>query len=280
MTVFVIGLPVPLRGRFVAVARRQQTEAGFALTGIDKRGQLVFIPFEAQASADLDAFADGCNWERLTVIILPYVPIGARLQASLEVLHDNGARLIAPAAGVDGWPVTGPAQPLGGTFNDDLFEVLCGALGWNPAVPPSEYFLKVAQRLKDYIIFNGALDRCDEVHASRHDFLKQSCTLLEQFCRKKGQLNQTLASFFQAKNITLAQTGGMETTIRLLRDGRQLGEPLVSNMHLKDGDGTTPQAAPRIYFQHLSKDDQFRLFLLYVGPHSDHVIDKPYEWLH
>src|SRR3546814_172503 len=108
----------------------------------------------------------------------------------------------------------------------------------------------------------------------------QSSTLLEQFCRKKGRLNQTLSSLFQAKNITLAQSGGMQTTIRLVKNGRQLGQALTSNLHVKDGDGTTPHAAPRIYFQHLDKDEQFRLFLLYVGPHSDHVIDKDYEWTH
>src|SRR3546814_14735307 len=112
--------------------------------------------------------------------------------------------------------------------------------------------------LKDYVIFDAALDRCDEVHVSRHGFLKQSSTLLEQFCRKKGRLNQTLSSLFQAQNITLAQSGGMQTTIRLVKNGRQLGQALTSNLHVKDGDGTTPHAAPRIYFQHLDKDDQFR----------------------
>src|SRR3546814_19943505 len=68
--------------------------------------------------------------------------------------------------------------------------------------------------------FDDALDRCDEVHVSRHGFLKQSSTLLEQFCRKKGRLNQTLSSLFQAQNITLAQSGGMQTTIRLVKNGR------------------------------------------------------------
>src|SRR3546814_2988913 len=64
----------------------------------------------------------------------------------------------------------------------------------------------------------------------------QSSTLLEQFCRKKGRLNQTLSSLFQAQNITLAQSGGMQTTIRLVKNGRQLGQALTSNLHVKDGD--------------------------------------------
>lgn len=280
MTVFVIGLPNALRQRLEAVARRHDVDLGLAMIAINKRGHFVFVPFEGQACADLESFSQGCNWDQLTVVVLPYVPIGTHLQESLEVLHENGAQLIAPAAGVDGWPVTGTPHALGGNFHDELFDALCLALAWNAEIPPSEYFLKAARRLKDYVIFDDALDRCDEVHVSRHGFLKQSSTLLEQFCRKKGRLNQTLSSLFQAHNITLAQSGGMQTTIRLVKNGRQLGQALTSNLHVKDGDGTTPHAAPRIYFQHLDKDEQFRLFLLYVGPHSDHVVDKDYEWIH
>lgn len=280
MAVFVIGLPNALRQRFEAVARRHNVDLGLAVIATDKRGRLVFVPFEGQACADLEAFSQGCNWDHLKVVVLPYVPIGAQLQESLEVLHENGAQLIAPAAGIDGWPVMGAPHVSGGAFNDELFDALCAALSWNPEIPPSEYFLKAARRLRDYVIFDNALDRCDEVHVSRHGFLKQSSTLLEQFCRKKGRLDQTLASFFQVHNIELAQSGGMQTTIRLIKNGRQLGQALTSNLHVKDGDGTTPQAAPRIYFQHLDKDEQFRLFLLYAGPHSDHVIDKDYEWVH
>src|SRR3546814_4806231 len=109
--------------------------------------------------------------------------------------------------------------------------------------------------------------------STRTDTLFPYTTLFRSKCR----LNQTLSSLFQAQNITLAQSGGMQTTIRLVKNGRQLGQALTSNLHVKDGDGTTPHAAPRIYFQHLDKDEQFRLFLLYVGPHSDHVIDKDYR---
>src|SRR3546814_11954958 len=87
-------------------------------------------------------------------------------------------------------------------------------------------------------------------------------------------LNQTLSSLFQAQNITLAQSGGMQTTIRLVNNGRQLGQALTSNLHVKDGDGTTPHAAPRIYFQNLDKAAQFRLFFLTERSHLDLVIQK------
>lgn len=280
MTVFVIGLPNALRQRVEAVARRHDVNLGLAVTAIDRRGHLVFVPFEGQACADLETFSQGCNWDHLKVVVLPYVPLGTQLQETLEVLHENGAQLVVPAAGIDGWPVTSTPHALGGNFQDELFDALCSVLAWNPEIPPSEYFRKSARRLKDYVIFHDALDRCDEVHASRHGFLRQSSSLLEQFCRNKGRLDQTLASLFLAHNITLAQSGGMQTTIRLVRNGRQLGQALTSNLHVKEGDGTTPQAAARIYFQHLDKDAQFRLFLLYVGPHSEHLIDKDYEWIH
>lgn len=280
MTVFVIGLPNALRQRLQAVARRHEVDLGLAVIANDRRGRLVFVPFEGQACADLETFSENCNWDQLKIVVLPYVALGTQLQECLDVLRENGAQLIVPAAGINGWPVTGAPHALGGNFYDELFDALCAALAWNPEIPPSEYFIRASRRLKDYVIFNDALVRCDEVHVSRHGFLKQSSALLEQFCRKKGRLEQTLASLFQAQNITLAQSGGMQTTIRLVRDGRQLGQALSSNLHVKDGDGTTPQASPRIYFQHLDKDEQFRLFLLYVGPHSDHVIDKSYDWPH
>src|SRR3546814_13020391 len=105
-----------------------------------------------------DLFSQGCNWDQLTVVVLPYVPIGTHLQESLEVLHENGAQLIAPAAGVDGWPVTGTPPALGGTFPDELFDALCAPLPWNAALPPSNYFLKAASRLKGYVIFAVAPD--------------------------------------------------------------------------------------------------------------------------
>lgn len=279
MAVFIIGLPLPLRQRLLAVAQRHDVKLGFALTAMDKRGQLVFVPYEAQATTDLEAFCDHCDWDRLKVVILPYVPIGSKLQECLDVIHVNGAQLIHPTVGADGWPATNVQQAQGANFNDDLFDSLCAVLGWSNEVAPSEYFLRSARRLKDYVILGDALDRCDEVHESRHNFLKQSSALLEQFCRRKGQLKQSLESFFASKGIELAQSGGLETIVRLVRGRRQL-QKLTSNLHLKDGDATTPQAAPRIYFQHLDKDDQFRLFLLYVGPHSNHEIDKSYEWMH
>src|SRR3546814_12931528 len=96
----------------------------------------------------------------------------------------------------------------------------------------------------------------------------QSSTLLEQFCRKKGRLNQTLSSLFQAQNITLAQSGGMQTTIRLVKNGRQLGQALTSNLHVKAGHGPTHRAAPNIYSPHLHQTAQYRLFLLHSSHHS------------
>src|SRR3546814_18445089 len=105
-----------------------------------------------------DLFSQGCNWDQLTVVVLPYVPIGTHLQESLEVLHENGAQLIAPAAGVDGWPVTGTPHALGGNFHAAPFASLCAALVWNAEIPTSEYFLTTARRLKGSVIFVVALD--------------------------------------------------------------------------------------------------------------------------
>src|SRR3546814_19862792 len=84
MTVFVIGLPNALRQRLEAVARRHDVDLGLAMIAINKRGHLVFVPFEGQACADLESFSQGCNWDQLTVVVLPYVPIGTHLKESLR----------------------------------------------------------------------------------------------------------------------------------------------------------------------------------------------------
>ena len=125
-------------------------------------------------------------------------------------------------------------------------------------------------------------DKCDDIHHTRHRFLKTSAELLEKFCKKRGAVQMGLASYFGDRGVDLATTGGVKTTIYLMKSDRII-EKRSSNMHLKEGDATAPIACPRIYFQHLDRDQQFRLFLLYVGPHppKDLIqITRNVQWEH
>ncbi|MNP77960.1 hypothetical protein D3C76_1754810 [compost metagenome] len=51
-------------------------------------------------------------------------------------------------------------------------------------------------------------------------------------------------------------------------DGAQIHK-LTSQIHLKQGDSTTRQNCPRIYYQQVDHASGYYVFLLYVGPHRD-----------
>lgn len=280
MSVFIIGLPAAIRARLIAEARRNDARLGFALAAPHKKsGILNFVPYEAQACADLEAYCDDEeDWSQLEIIQLPYVAITSDLAEVVEIFREVGAKVVSPTPGTARWPATSADGRYGVNFNSDVYAAILEHLKWRGRALPSERFQRSADRYADYLIMAGALDSCDEIDPVRFRFLYDSGEALEEFCRKRGVMGKPLFHFFEEKGLDLATTGGITTTLRLMRNGRQLGSAYDSQNHLKDGDGTTPQAAARIYFQYLDKDGQFRLLLFYVGPHPDSDIDRSIEW--
>ena len=278
MGVFVLGLPRGIRQRLRVEADRNETALGFALVEFNKFGTLAFIPFEGQAVADLNAFCDDVPWSDILVLVLPYVQIGQELQDTIDIIRSGGGLVLTPDLSRPEWPPVLANGRYVGAFNERLYTAIIGQLGWLGVAPPSSRFERSARRFPDYIIMPGALDRCDEVHSSRFRFLLASAEGLEEFCRKRGEIGVTLASFFEKKGIEVAQSGGITTVLRLIENGKQLGAAYKSQMHLKQGDATTPQAAASIYFQHIDKDGHFKLILMYVGPHPDQDIERTIPW--
>ncbi|KRG85320.1 hypothetical protein ABB34_08080 [Stenotrophomonas daejeonensis] len=263
---------------FLAEAGRRQEEAGLCLV-VKSNYRYIFNPPSEQAIGDLERFADVHDWTSLTVVALPYVGWPEGMNDVLELLAANGAQVIRPQLGQGDWPPRLVGQRAEDDFTNDVRLALFQELGWQVTASPAERFRRSAEKLADYIIVGAALDRCDEVHTSRHPFLKRSAEMLDKFCRKKGRLGMTLEDYCRDKRIGVAHSGGISTCIRLMKGVKQL-ERFDSNLHLKEGDGTSETAAARIYFQHLDRNEQFRLFLLYAGPHPSADIDQKVDWLH
>ncbi|WP_148650212.1 hypothetical protein [Lysobacter capsici] len=274
MSVFIIGLPSGVRKRLIAEAQRNNVHLGFALAAPDKTGTLNFVPFEAQACADLNTHCDTVAWSQLQIIVLPYVSVGPDLSDTVEIVKAEGATVYSPTPGTGRWPALSPDGRYTSDFNNDTYAALLEHLNWQGLAMPSERFERSANRHTNYLIMPGALAQCNAVDPSRFRFLYKSGDALEEFCRKRGAIGKTLFHFFEEKGLDLATTGGITTVLRLMRQGRQLGAAQRSQIHLKEGDATTPQAAARIYFQHLDENGQFRLALFYVGPHPDCDIDR------
>lgn len=262
----------------IAEARRNGVHLGFALAAPDKSGVLRFIPFEAQACSDLETYCDTVDWSQLRIIVLPYIAAAADLVDTVEVLRAEGASVFSPTPGDGYWPEIVASGRYGGQFNNAVFEAIVQQLQWQGQALPRERFERSAARYPDYLVMPGALDLCDTVAPSRLRFLNKSSEALELICRRRGDLGKTLFHFFEERGIDLAPTGGITTILRLKNGARQIGAALRSEMHLKEGDATTPQAAARIYFQLIDRDNKFRLALFYVGPHPDNDIDRSIEW--
>lgn len=279
MAIFVVGLPSHIRARLVAEAARNGVHVGLCLTVKSSRGGYEFHPPNGQAVSDLEAFGDNIEWSSMTIVVLPYVALTAEMEEAVRLYAQDGARVIRPTAGHGDWPTS-----LRGTDGDDdrlnsVYQEICRELGWTGLASLAQRFESAAKRCSDYVLVGDALERCDEIDPSRHSFVKTSADLLEKFCKKKGRIEMTLEAFFRQKNIELAQSGGINTCIRLMKGAKQIAR-CDSNLHLKQGDATREAAAARIYFQHLDRSDQFRLFLLYVGPHPSKDIDRMVAWHH
>jgi len=282
MAIFVVGLPSNLRARFVAEAARHGERPEISLV-VKQQYRYEFNPPNGQCVADLTNFAMGQEWRDLIIVVLPYVALPPEMKPELQVLMDEGAKVIRPIRGENGWPLRLMSQEADDDFTGEVYKALVDQLGWGAApASAAEKFRKSAQKLGDYQILGDALDRCDDVHHTRHRFLKTSAELLEKFCKKRGAINMGMAAYFEERGVDFAMTGGVKTTIFLMKGDRQVHKQ-VSNMHLKEGDGTTPIASPRIYFQHLDKHQQFRLYLLYVGPHPSKDVtelNRDVQWEH
>lgn len=283
MALLVVGLPAGKKALFLAEAKKRDLSAELLL--IKRHNDHYFlIPPQGQSTIALKRFIDNNPEPGSTILMLPYAEQPHEMMPMLEdFVKYGGGIVLRPTPAQDGWPSSLVENPQGNDVEGQLYDALLTLLGWEklPEKPPlpSARFRTSEKGLKDYQILGNALEICDEVAEVRHAFLKRSAEALEDLCRKKGQVGMTLDAFFAKKRAPLAQTGGIKTSVCLMK-GIKLIHQSDSNIHLKEGDHTTPQSAARVYFQSLSRNDQYRLYLLYAGPHPEREISCNVAWDH
>lgn len=271
MALLVIGLPIRKKTLFLAAAKKRGLDTELLLIKRHNDRHLL-IPPQGQSVVALKRFIDTHPMPGATIVVVPYAERAHEMEQMLQDFVEYADGIVhRPVPEHDGWPKSLIDNPDNADVEDELYQALLKLLGWEEPINksvPSDRFRKSKEDCDDYEILGNALDRCDEVAEVRHAFLKRSAEALEDLCRKKGQVGMSLDAFFTKKRAPLAQTGGMQTSVCLMKGTRLLHQS-DSNMHLKEGENTTPQAAARVYFQHLTFKDKYRMYLMYAGPHPD-----------
>lgn len=271
--VFIIGLPKPLHRRLEVEAGRNGTRVLSVLADIGKEGTLQLVPFPGQAISDLQAYVNllGSHWENAVVIVLPYAAVPLKLDDELEVIEQAGGLVVRPAQGQDGWVKLEQRRP-GDAFLNGLFRRLISELFEEFPCLPTEYFRTVSENSTQVLIADGALDSCDLVAPHRRKFLRDVADAFAELVAHNGSGGRVDA-FFKKWGLDHAQTGGINATLKLHKDGKCFYNE-TSNTHLKQGDKTTPEAAARVYYQSFVHETLCYVAVLYAGPHPNSDVTR------
>lgn len=275
--VFILGLPKAIRVRIEGAANKEGIRISSVLADIGKKGSFQLLPDPSDAVHSLKAYYDqfGDNYENAFVVVLPYAPIPINVDGELQVLEELGAVIVCVSEGQDGWPVLAKKARPDTKFLNAIFQQLMQEIIDEEDVLPSDYFYSVADKNPNFLIVKDALDSCDQVAEHRREFLKIGADALSKFVDMGGHVGRVDA-FFRAMGLDHAQTGGINTTLSVFKEGRRIYHE-TSNTHLKQGDKTTPQAAARIYYHKFSLEERCYVAVLYAGPHPETDICRQHE---
>jgi len=275
--VFILGLPKAIRARIEGAAKKEGIRISSVLSDIGKKGSLQLLPDPSDAVHSLKAYYDQFseNYENAFVVVLPYAPIPVDVDGELLVLEEFGAEIVYISEGQDGWPVLAKKTRPDTRFLNEVFQQLMLEILGEEDVLPSDYFRSVAEKNPNFLIIKGALDTCDQVAEHRREFLKMAADALSKFIDKGGRVGR-IDAFFGTMGLDHAQTGGINTTLSVFKEGRRIYHK-SSNTHLKQGDNTTPQAAARIYYHEFSLEERCYVAVLYAGPHPETDICRQHE---
>lgn len=267
--VFIIGLPTQISKTLEAAAKQEKVRITSVTAGIGKEGRFRLFPAPEDAIHSLRAYYDQFDgrYEDAFVVVLPYAPIPDEVRAELDVLESMGAEVVQAAPGEDDWPPLAKRGKPDTRFFNDLFRRLRDEIFEADEEMPSDYFRAASERNSKIIIAKGALDSCNDVPQHRHAFMKLAADTFVIIADRNGQVGR-MDAFFRESGLDHAQSGGISTTLRVCKDGRCIHNA-TSNMHLKQGDNTTPQAAARIYYQHFLGSGLCYIVVFYAGPHPD-----------
>lgn len=279
--VFIVGVPVDTRKRFIADAVRGSLRVETVPAALGDEGYFRLKPTPEAALHALNAYMDElADYKDATVLVLPYTPLPDDLKTELKCLKDEiGADVTFIKAGEDGWP-----KATVGGFGDSFHEAVYAALvrryfpeGKPKLLSPSECFEALAKRCSNIIIPGSSIALCDKVAPHRHKFMRTAVEAFEELATD-GLDGLTIEDFFSSYKLKHAQSGGIVAGIQLFKTGQE--QPVFSSYthtHLKEGDGTTPVAAARIYYHHFDYEKTIYLAILYAGPHPDTNVTRQHS---
>lgn len=275
--VFLLGLPRPLRRRVESALEGRGIVPSSVIADIDSRGgRLQLMPKPHLAVNDLRSYCEAVEggYQNAEIYVLPYAPIPDDVQGELDALRDMGAQVIEFEMESDGWPYLHLPRPrIDQAFLDKVFELLILEVvdedeEQDPApLTPSQYIMQAVQGCPNLVIVGDAIDLCDQIANHRHPFIFSAIDAFVVLIERLGDVG-VLRQFFQERGLNHAQTGGIGVELDIKLNGVRIRRE-THHTHLKSGDGTTVQAAVRIYYQCLLREGIYRVFILYVGPHPD-----------
>ncbi len=266
-TICLVGLPAPLLKRLTPAVERAGTHFLAILAAHGKEGTYQLKPHPSDALNQAYAYVDGLSsYEEGVFVVLPYAPVPDDLFDMFKTFeNDFSGSVNYVDAGVDGWP----EEIQSSVFLDELFSKINQLLFPNGApaeILPSQYFKKIADRCNGIIIPQGSLDLCDGVARHRYKFMREAADAFEAVMAGESNGGR-LEQFFKQLGLTHAQSGGITAQLEV-RENSIVVHKGDSQTHLKKGDGTTPQAAARVYYYMFEYKAKY-LAVLYAGPHPE-----------
>lgn len=275
---FVMGLPSQLRARLEGAAKTKEIAIATVVAGIGKEGSWRLMPAPEDAIYSLTAYYEALDaFDQGFVLVLPYAPVPQEVAAEFVDLRDLGLAVEIAQEGNDGWPPL--AKKADTAFLNALFDriqqALFGEVDAKPKQIPSDFFRSIAKEHPRFIIVEGALDLCDKVAKHRWSFLEKTAAAFSRLMADNGP-NRPIDQYFEEYGLALATSGGISTTLEVMRDGALL-HGATENTHLKRGDNTSAIAAVRVYYQTFMVKSAFYIALFYAGPHPDGNITRRIE---
>lgn len=278
--VFIIGIPVEVRKRFVADAVRGDLPVTVVPAARGDEGYYGLTPTPEYALYNLHAYMDDlAAYADARIVVLPYTPLPGDLEKELKCLKDDfGADVAFVKTGANGWPKATVSE-FNSSFRDAVYEALVQHFfpaGKAKDLSPTECFKGINERCPNIIIPGGAIDLCDKVARHRYKFMRNAAHAFEALATD-GLGGPTIEEFFGSFKLQHAQSGGIDAGIKLFRSGDCVYTG-SSQTHLKEGDGTSPVSAARIYYYWFEFETKSYLAILYAGPHPDTNVNRLYKF--
>ncbi|MNM98476.1 hypothetical protein D3C81_1110070 [compost metagenome] len=195
------------------------------------------------------------------------------MQDTIDTISDCGSTVEEVMAKEDGWPWL-DGKPDSGFLNA-LFSRLQQKFFPKRALTPSEHFVALAKINNKLLITTDSLTLCDKIAPHRKKFFIQSANAFIEYLDANGEVG-ILDEFFKKREIEHAQSGGINTTLQIQLD-EKVKYKETRNTHLKQGEKTTPQACPRIYYHALCLEKVHYVGILYAGPHPSTDVSRIYH---